>query len=220
MSDADAARRPLYPMLLDVSERLVVIIGAGNVAARKASGVIEAGAVHVRVVAPEFRAAFPSNVEGVMETYRPAHLDGAGLIFAATDNLSINDAVVRDARERGVMCCRADSDVDLPGDFVTPAQLVRGPVHVTVSAGSAALAALLRDLIGEAWEENWTRMAEVMAEIRPKIVNDRRLSAENRRNVLRTLATREALDILRSRGRDGLVNWLTSCHPEVHVTSS
>src|SRR5690242_5848317 len=107
--------------MLDVTDRLVVIVGGGPVAARKAAGVLEAGATRVRCVAPAFDPAVPESVERVEETYEPRHLDGAGLVFAATDLPAVNDAVVRDARARGVLATRADSDEEDPGDFTVPA---------------------------------------------------------------------------------------------------
>ena len=126
--------RHAYPLLLDVTDRLVVIIGGGVVASRKARGVLEAGATRVRMVAPSFADEVPEAVERVASRYEPAHLDGAGLVFAATDCAEVNDEVVRDARVRGLLVCRANSDDDLPGDFVTPAKLTRGPVTIAVDS--------------------------------------------------------------------------------------
>src|SRR4051794_25436732 len=94
--------RPAYPLLLDVTDRLVVIVGGGAVAVRKANGVLEAGARRVRCVAPEFHPDLPSAVERVPERYEPRHLDGAGLAFACTDLTDVNDVVCRDCRQRGV----------------------------------------------------------------------------------------------------------------------
>jgi hypothetical protein len=56
--------------MLDVTDRLVVIVGGGPVAARKAAGVLEAGATRVRCVAPAFDPAVPETVERVEETSR------------------------------------------------------------------------------------------------------------------------------------------------------
>ena len=43
-----------YPILLDVTRARVVIVGGGRVAARKAKGLIDAGATDITVVAPDF----------------------------------------------------------------------------------------------------------------------------------------------------------------------
>ena len=92
--------RHAYPIMLDVTDRLVVIVGGGAVAVRKAAGVIEAGATPGCVRRRRLTPAMPEAVERVEAPYEPRHLDGAGLVFAATDLPAVNDAVVRDARAR------------------------------------------------------------------------------------------------------------------------
>src|SRR3954468_20844715 len=109
------ARQPSgysYPLLLDLRGRRIVIVGGGSVALRKATGLVDAGASpgQIRVVAPRLPAAFPSGVTILPEAYRPAHLDDADLAFAATDSPVVNEQVVRDARARRVLVCRADVD--------------------------------------------------------------------------------------------------------------
>lgn len=207
--------RPKYPMLLDVSGRQIVIIGGGKVAARKAAGLIAAGATRVRVVAPEFPAEFDPRAERVAERYRPDHLDGAGLVFAATDAPDVNEAIVRDAHQRGLLVCRADHDQDdaAPGDFITPAQAWRGPVQVTVSAASAALSALIRDGILMRWDDGWTKLAEAMQTIRPKVIGAKQNDPAKRKAILRELATADAVEAARSGGTDGIVRWLDARHP-------
>ena len=63
-----------------------------------------------------------------------------------------NEAVVREARARGIWVSRADGDDSEPGDFATPAKFVQGPAVVTVSAGSAALSARLRDRLADRFD--------------------------------------------------------------------
>src|SRR2546423_3621673 len=130
--------RAAYPLMLDVSDRLAVIIGGGRVAARKARGLIEAGATKVRMVSPTFHKDVPAAVERIAGRYEPRHLEGAGLAFAATDSGETNDAVVRDARRLGVLVCRADGDHEAAGDFATPAVMRKGALTVVVSAAGGA----------------------------------------------------------------------------------
>src|SRR5438045_1553911 len=85
--------RYTYPILLDVTDRLVVIIGGGEVAVRKLNGLLAAGATRVRMVANSFSQSVPDHVERLQERYRAEHLRGAGLAFAATDDSEVNDAV-------------------------------------------------------------------------------------------------------------------------------
>jgi precorrin-2 dehydrogenase/sirohydrochlorin ferrochelatase len=205
--------RYAYPLMLDVSDRLIVIIGGGAVAARKGRGVIKAGAKRVRIVSPTFDAALPAIVERVQEIYDPKHLEGAGLVFAATDRPEVNEAVVRDARSRGILVARADSDDVEPGDFATPAHFREGPVIVSVSAGSAALAASIRDDLAERFDPRWAVMADLMQTLRPLVLKTIPANADRRAKVLRALAGDEAI-ARADQGLPGVLAWLAERYPE------
>ena len=202
-------------MLLDVTDRLIVIIGGGAVAARKAAGLIAAGARRIRCVAPTFCDDLPQAVERIAEEYAARHLDGAGLVFAATDRHEVNDAVVRDARSRGLLVNRADSDDAEPGDFSTPAKLEEGAVIVTVSAGSPALSAAIRDDLGRKLDRRFVRMADAMRMLRPAI---RASESEQprRAEIFRALATNEAINVLDAGGIEALRDWLQRRYPELN----
>ena len=196
--------------MLDVTGRLAVIVGGGAVAARKASGLIEAGAGRVRCVAPQFPGDFPAAVEKVAERYEQRHLEGAGLVFAATDSAEVNDAVVRDARARGVLVSRADAGEGRAGDFATPAVLRRSAVTVTVSAGSPALAARVRDGLAARWDERWSRMAEAMQQLRPALIRAGAADSRRRAELFRDLASEQALDVVAAGGLEELCRWLAA----------
>lgn len=202
--------------MLDVTDRLVVIIGGGTVAVRKAKGVIEAGATRVRCVAPALDPGLMRGVERVEEMYEPKHLDGAGLVFAATDLPAVNDAVVRDARERRILVSRADAvdDDARRGDFITPARFNESGVIVSIAAGSPALGVLIRNGIAQRWDKRWSQMAEAMRTLRPVILKLRDLGGHGRRGVFREMATPEALEVLAANGVDGLKTWLAKRFPD------
>jgi len=204
-----------YPVLLDVRNRAIVVVGGGAVAARKARGLLEAGATRVRCVALEFCDELPSAVERVSARYGPDYLDGAALVFAATDRPEVNEAVVRDAHARNLLVNRADADEDEPGDFATPARLRQGEVVVTVSAGSPALSAAIRDRLAERFEPRWREMAGAMRELR-SMVKASEQSIEERRQILRELAGQEAFAALEQGGVEGLRRWLLERHPELN----
>lgn len=200
--------------MLDVTDRLVVVVGGGPVAARKAAGVLEAGATRVRCVSPTFDPAMPETVERVEATYEPAHLEGAGLVFAATDLPAVNDAVVRDARSRGALVSRADAEDQDPGDFTVPARWRSGPATLAVAAGgSPALAAMIRDKLQASWDPRWTRMAEVLSWVRPRLRDAATIAPNLRREILRDLASDEAVEVLGSGGVKELVDWVIRRHP-------
>jgi precorrin-2 dehydrogenase/sirohydrochlorin ferrochelatase len=200
--------------MLDVGSRNIVIVGGGEVAARKARGLIEAGATSIRCVSPNFCPQFPVAVTRSTEAYRAAHLEGASIVFAATDQPEVNRKVVQDAHARNIWVSRVDPDEEEPGDFAVPAMLRRGEMVIAVSAHSPALASKVRDRLEESFDPQWEMMAAAMRSLRPWIksaVPD----IENRRVIFRLLATEEAMNVLHSRGEAGLRAWLMERHPEL-----
>lgn len=206
----------VYPILVDVAKRRIVIVGGGKVAARKARGLIEAGADSIFVISPQFVADFPVAVHKVAEAYEPRHLDGALLVFAATNKADVNSQIVRDCHERNILVNRADVDDEMPGDFVTPAKYQENSVMVTVSAASAALAASIRDALQRRWDPKWSKMADAMQMLRPWIRSQSHLPQSARAAVFKDLATPEAMDVLDRAGPDALRAWLKAKHPELH----
>ena len=194
----------MYPVMLDVRRRRVVIVGGGAVAARKAAGLIEAGATDVTVVAPSICDRLPQSVRRIESAYEPRHLDGAELVFAATAQAAVNAAVMADAARRGIWANRADGEES--GDFVTVAKAVAGPIVLTVSAGSAALSASIRDELTRRLDPRWIAMAKAMTTLRPLIRDN--LPPQRRREVLRALTTEAALSELERGGVEALKVWI------------
>jgi len=207
--------RKAYPVYLDLSERVAVIVGAGKVAARKASRLIDAGAGSVKIIAPEQRAALPPSAVYIRESYQPQHLSDADLVFAATDIPDINAQVVRDAISRKIWVNRADADDTDAGDFITPATHTDGPITFTLSAESAALSAYLRNQLIRNWDPAWTQLAETMQLLRPVIRDRSNLAPAERATIFKTLASDEALAVLRASGRDALIEWIRAKHPNI-----
>jgi len=208
-----------------VTDRRIVIIGGGAVAARKAAGAIAAGATKVRVISPDFCKTMPTNVEKIVAEYSSNHLDGAELVFAATNNPQVNERIVGDARARKIFVSRADGagagsdqseDEASVGDFLTPALFRDGRVTVAISAGgNPALAAYIRDQLARSWQGGWSKMADAMQALRPQIRQDSRIPIERRKAIFKDLATPEAIDALDAGGLSALREWLAKRHPEI-----
>lgn len=137
-----------YPLLLDVAGKRVSVIGAGQVASRRARALVDAGAV-VTVIAPdatEEMRALP--VEWRRRRYAVGDLAGAWLVHAATDDPAVNAAVAADAERERIWCVRAD-DAGQSAAWV-PAVLRDGDITVAVNAGRNPLVAVaVRDGVRE-----------------------------------------------------------------------
>jgi precorrin-2 dehydrogenase/sirohydrochlorin ferrochelatase len=157
---------PAYPLLLDLTDRLCVVVGAGTVGRRKLDGLLAAGA-RVRVVDPE-PPPLPSMIELRRRPYRHGDLDGALLAIAACSDRATNATIAADAHAAGILVNVVDDPA--AGNFVLPAVLRRGALTVSVASDGAspALAALLRDRLEAELGPEWATVAEIAAALRRK----------------------------------------------------
>jgi precorrin-2 dehydrogenase/sirohydrochlorin ferrochelatase len=201
----------MFPIFLNLTDRLCAVIGGGTVGRRRAAALLDAGA-RVRVVClepcpPEL--ARPQ-VQWLTESYQSDHLSGAALVFAAAPP-EVNCRVVADAQARGVLVNAADDPA--AGDFHVPASVRRGAFVLAVATGGAApaLARQVRARLEAEFDDAYGRWVAVLAEIRP-LVRARIPDAARRRALWQRLTAPEWLDRLR---RDGEPAVLAALHAEV-----
>jgi siroheme synthase-like protein len=159
-----------YPIVVDMTERPVLVVGGGAVAERKVEGLLAAGA-RVTVLAPDLTARLlgwvgEGRVRHVVRAYRPGDLAGYRVAFAATDDGAVNADVAREARERAVWLNAADDAGR--SDFILPSVLRRGEIVVAVTTGGAspALARAVREELEDHVTEDHALLASVVAEVR------------------------------------------------------
>jgi len=196
-----------YPVNLDLHDQLVVIIGGGAVAARKARRLVSAGA-RLRVVAPRLddrlaALAADASLTHVARGYLPGDLEGALLAFAATDDAALNLAVAAEAKERGILI----DIVDAPrqSGFTTPALLERGDLLITASTAGAS-PALSRRIIGELeplFGEEYAEAVTLLGAVREKILTEKGGSAYNER-VFAELAALDLPALIKNGQRDAI----------------
>jgi precorrin-2 dehydrogenase / sirohydrochlorin ferrochelatase len=158
---------PSYPVSLSVEGRDCLVVGGGQVAARKARELARCGAL-VQVVAPSVAPELmrQAGVRIDERSYRKEDVGGRWLVVAATDDRAVNRAVAADAEAAGVWVNAVD-DPEVCS-FTAPALLRQGPVVVAVSTGgrSPAMAGWLRDRLAEQVGPEMGVVAELLAEAR------------------------------------------------------
>jgi siroheme synthase-like protein len=159
----------LYPATLVVAGKRCVVVGGGQVAARKARGLAEAGA-DVVVIAPSICDEIRSlPVELVERPYRCGDLSLAWLAMVATDRADVNRQVYADGQEAHVWVNAADDPEAC--SFTLPAVLRQGPVTVAVSTSgySPALAVWIRERIAADLGPEVGLLAEMLSEARDQL---------------------------------------------------
>jgi siroheme synthase-like protein len=153
----------VYPVGLTLTDRPCLVIGGGHLAARKAAGLVRAGAV-VHVIAPTVVDELRSLAGAVrLRAFQPGDCIGYRLVIAATEDASIDAAVAADAEAAGAWINACDRPALC--SVLLPAVLHRDPITVAVSTGGAspALAGWLRDRIAEVVTERHAEVARLIA---------------------------------------------------------
>jgi len=149
------AIQDIYPTALRLLGRPVLVVGGGRVAARRAKGLLDAGA-RVTVVAPEATAAVRELADAGLltwepRTYRSDDVDGVWFVQTATGDPAVDTLVASDAEAQRVWCVNA-SDHESSAAW-TPAVAVVDDVKIAVNAGGDPRRAMaLRDAVATALE--------------------------------------------------------------------
>jgi siroheme synthase-like protein len=154
-------RYPYYPIYLDIEDRDVMIIGGGNVCARKAETMMKYGA-RVTVVSPKFtdeieQWARDGKLSIRRKAYEESDVDGANIVIASTDDQRVNEQIAADCRKRRIPVNVVD--VTPLCEFIVPAIIESGSIQIAVSTGgkSPALARTLKEdlqrLVGPEYAE-------------------------------------------------------------------
>ncbi len=139
-----------FPISADITSKLCVVVGGGAVAERKVTDLQNANAV-VRVVSPDAtdglrEQARAGGIEWLPTRYETAHLEGAWLVFAATNNRAVNAQVTADATARHLFVNVADAPDE--GSLLVPSVVRRGDLCLSISTGGAN-PMLARKIAGE-----------------------------------------------------------------------
>ncbi|WP_461606630.1 siroheme synthase CysG [Aeromonas rivipollensis] len=137
------------PIFCRLDNKPVLLVGGGEVAARKARLLLDAGA-RLTLVSPALdpelaTLAADGEIEWLAGEFEPAQLTGKWLVVAATDRREVNALVYQSANQAGIFA----NVVDDPkrSSFIMPSIIDRSPLMVAISSGGKApvLARLLRE---------------------------------------------------------------------------
>ncbi|MCF8056293.1 MAG: bifunctional precorrin-2 dehydrogenase/sirohydrochlorin ferrochelatase [Desulfocapsa sp.] len=213
----------LYPVNLDIRNQLCLVIGGGDVASRKVESLLSCGAV-IRVVSPEageriVELAHAGLLEWQQRTYVVGDLQGAKLVFAATDSREVQRQIVAEANDAGILVNVITSPDACT--FQVPASFRRGDFLITVATGggSPALAARIRKDLEAIYGPEYGLFVGLMADVRKKIVDSSDAQKEHKR-IFEKLLDGDILECIRRQEWSKLTSLLENILPSTIDVSS
>lgn len=192
----------MFPVILNLEKKSVVVFGGGKVAERRVAKLLDAGA-KVKVVSKDFtptlRKLKGANLKLVTQELNEKNtgkfIRAADMVLAATSDKDLNDAVERECRKYGKLVNRADKT----SDFIIPATIKLGDALVAISTKgkSPAVAKLIKQRIKKAVASEELLLIELQEYLREKLKRRVKNQAE-RKKILREVMNRtEILECLR-----------------------
>jgi precorrin-2 dehydrogenase/sirohydrochlorin ferrochelatase len=184
-------------MFLKLEGKRCLVVGAGKVGEPKIASLIDTGA-RIHVVALAATAAVrdwarTGKITLELRAFAAEDLAGTFLAVVATASPAVNESIYREAQHRGVLC----NVVDVPQycDFYYPAVVRRGNLQIAVSTSgqSPSLAQKIRQQLERQFSPAYEQWVAELGETR-KLVLASDLSSERKRELLHSLASREALE--------------------------
>ena len=207
----------LLPIFLNIKNKKCVVVGGGEVAFRKATLLLRAGA-DLHIVAPlvsdELRKLrVDRDCTITLKKFEEADLNDAILVVAATDDLEINERVSVIASKLNIPV----NVVDQPHlcSFIMPSIVDRSPIVVAISSGgtSPILTRKLKELNETMIPGRIDKLAELLGSFRGRVKNEIDDFSERIRfweNVLDSEIPELVYNGQDDEARSALDNWLTN----------
>ncbi|MGR9013649.1 MAG: siroheme synthase CysG [Gammaproteobacteria bacterium] len=173
-----------FPVFLKLKDQACLVVGAGEIAARKIELLARAGA-KITVIANEISPTVLSlqtthHLTLRQKPFESADLRKFRLVVSATDNAETNRLVAQTADDQNIPV----NVVDNPElcSFIFPAIIDRSPILAAVSSGGAApvLARLLRAKIESVIPPGYGRLADLADKFRDKVKQHIKQPAQRR----------------------------------------
>ncbi len=176
--EENGASNSFYPINLTPAffrQRAVLVIGGGKVAERRVQNLL-AGGAKIRLISPALtpvlaewaKAGKFEYLERGWQSDDVEDFPGALLVFAATNDPQVNQAVAEVARANGRLVNVADDPASC--DFTLPGVVRQGEINLAVSTGvNPALTAHLRQKIAQIIGPEYGKLTQLMGELRPEV---------------------------------------------------
>ena len=135
-NDKNSKRPPYFPMMINLKDKKVLIIGGGHVGARRAKTLLKCGA-KIKAVSKNFCDEFPNDAEKILRAFNPDDITNEfEFVIAATNDREINNLIQKISHEKKILVNVSDNKNEC--DFFFPSLINQDSIAVSVcSAGTS-----------------------------------------------------------------------------------
>lgn len=159
-----------YPVFLNLQGKKCVIFGGGRVAFRKIKELINCNA-QILVVSPniidEIRALKP---QIIIDQYKKEYLKDAFLVFAATNNKTVNDKIAIDCKDKNILVNVASKSVQ--SEFINPCTKSVGDITICAST-NGKFPKLAQKLCDKIDIKNYASKLDILEKYRKYVIDNK-----------------------------------------------
>ncbi|RCX17571.1 precorrin-2 dehydrogenase [Anaerobacterium chartisolvens] len=181
---------PVFPMFVDLKGKRCVVVGGGNVAARKIEALMAFGPA-ITVVSPNavneiVQLADMRQIDLLLREYREDDLSEAFVAIAASDDEAVNESVYNSCVKRGIMVNTVDDPEKCT--FIFPAIVRRGDLVVGVSTSGRypSMSKKVRQHVGASIPPYWGEAVDLLEPFRVRAKEEIK-NEEKRKRALREI---------------------------------
>lgn len=166
-----------YPIMIDIYDKDIVIVGGGKVAYRKSAKLLEFGA-NIKVLSPtktdkflELKEIYKEKLNFICNVYEKKYIEKAFLVVAATSSKEVNEQISKDCKDLKILANIVDSKKD--SDFITPSIINNDNLLISISTmGSFPyLSKKIRIDIEQSYKKFNKEYMDILEKIRISILN-------------------------------------------------
>jgi len=161
-----------YPIMVNIKNKQITVIGGGKVAYRKAKNFILFGC-RVKVIAPNLIEDF-NNIQDkitiINDFYKKEYIKDSFIVVASTDNKDLNKEIGLYCKENNKLCNVVD-DPSL-SSYIVPSIVKRGNLVISISTGgkSPSLATKIKRDLEQLYNEDYIEYINLLGDIRNKVL--------------------------------------------------
>lgn len=185
------------PLMIDMTDRQVVIVGGGKIAERRVHALIDSGA-DLKIISPTLSESLFSLwrtgwVDWEKRPFKKNDIGHAFLIIAATSDSKVNDYIKYIISNDSLLNMTSEA---AEGNVIFPGTMKRGRLTISVSTGGASpllTSKILKNLESE-YDTRYEIYIDFLHECR-KILKTSNIGADEKNKLLKQILSEEYMNI-------------------------